>query len=531
MIGKLLENWLDNASERSYQQVFVQILAANGYTVLHSTRHCLLEFGKDILAIAPDGIGCAFQLKGDPKGQMTIGTFRSGIQFQLVQLMSQAPSSPGFPIGTHRSYLVSNGSFSEEVQLGVSQMNASNLPSKVDLWSRGTLLDMALKVSDRLWPSEIQDSRRLLDLYMADARDILPTKTLTEMLASILSLGDPPEKMGESEFKRVLSSAAWATGIALVSFAEAENHYAVASGWSLYRGMINCVAAKYGYLELSDYQNSCRLAELAARDALAALWEEVRHAGHLVAPPALEDSVIFGWRIATLRGLLSSLYLADEREPCLDEASREDLKKWIPDGYPSDFWSEGAVGQIFTFAVALGRMGRSAEARNVILELASELIESNQTDAKLPLATPYYTPDEVFRLQLGLENKEEHMETFDGGAFLARPLFLCLVSLNMKADCQRLWADFSRLTHRVFEFANSEDYFSVRTRAGCEVSKIYPSSANWADMQLEVKTTCKKRFDDLWFQTLWWQVAPHRAEAGSMLAALDVVDAVEVPTH
>lgn len=72
MIEKLLENWLDSASERSYQPVFVQMLVADGYRVLHSSRHCLLEYGKDILAIAPDGVGCAFQLKGDPKGRMKV---------------------------------------------------------------------------------------------------------------------------------------------------------------------------------------------------------------------------------------------------------------------------------------------------------------------------------------------------------------------------------------------------------------------------------------------------------------------------
>lgn len=54
MIEKLLENWLDSASERSYQAVFVQILSAQGYRVVHSTRHTALEYGKDVLAIDPD---------------------------------------------------------------------------------------------------------------------------------------------------------------------------------------------------------------------------------------------------------------------------------------------------------------------------------------------------------------------------------------------------------------------------------------------------------------------------------------------
>ena len=62
MIEKLLENWLDSASERSYQAVFVQMLSAQGYRVVHSTRHTALEYGKDVLAIDQDGNGCAFQV-------------------------------------------------------------------------------------------------------------------------------------------------------------------------------------------------------------------------------------------------------------------------------------------------------------------------------------------------------------------------------------------------------------------------------------------------------------------------------------
>lgn len=61
MIEKLLENWLDSSTERSYQPVFVQMLTAKGYKVVHSTRHCALEFGKDILAIDLNGAGCAFR--------------------------------------------------------------------------------------------------------------------------------------------------------------------------------------------------------------------------------------------------------------------------------------------------------------------------------------------------------------------------------------------------------------------------------------------------------------------------------------
>lgn len=133
MIEKLLENWLDSASERSYQAVFVQMLSGLGYRVVHSTRHTVLEFGKDILALAPDGTGCAYQLKGNPGGKLGLSQFRSEIQGQLVQLMSQPVIYPGFPSGPHRAFLVSNGYFEEEVHRAVDDLNRGPYPSKVEL--------------------------------------------------------------------------------------------------------------------------------------------------------------------------------------------------------------------------------------------------------------------------------------------------------------------------------------------------------------------------------------------------------------
>ena len=184
------------------------MLVADGYRVLHSTRHCLLEFGKDVLAVAPDGVGCAFQLKGDPGGRMTVARFRADIQPQLVQLMSQAPAYPGFPAGVHRSYLVSNGQFEEEVQHAVRDMNGGYYASKVELWSRGTLNDMCRRHAALLWPSELRDVRSLLELYLGDPRDQLSVVTLASMLSSVLRLGPTDEVFGRSELGRAMCSAA-----------------------------------------------------------------------------------------------------------------------------------------------------------------------------------------------------------------------------------------------------------------------------------------------------------------------------------
>ena len=76
MLERLLEGWLDNATERAYQTPFCQMLVARGHKVIHNTRHAPTEFGKDVITVDPDGRVCAFQLKGNPSTRLTLHQFR-----------------------------------------------------------------------------------------------------------------------------------------------------------------------------------------------------------------------------------------------------------------------------------------------------------------------------------------------------------------------------------------------------------------------------------------------------------------------
>ena len=85
MLERVIENWLDKASERSFQQPFCYMLSAEGHTIIHLTRHCGMEMGKDIITIAPDGIPCVFQLKA---GDISLSRWNNEISGQTNQLVA-----------------------------------------------------------------------------------------------------------------------------------------------------------------------------------------------------------------------------------------------------------------------------------------------------------------------------------------------------------------------------------------------------------------------------------------------------------
>ncbi len=530
MIEKLLENWLDRASERSYQPVFVQMLAAEGYRVLHSTRHCLLEFGKDILAVAPDGVGCAFQLKGDAGGRMTVGEFRRDIQPQLVQLMGQSPSYPGFPSGAHRSYLVSNGQFEEEVQAAVRDMNLSPYPSKAELWSRGDLLAMCKKHSERLWPKELADSRSLLELYMLNPRGIFPVERFDELLSSILGMGDEVDTFGRREAIRTASSAAWVTGLAVSGFADAGNHGSAALAWAQCCIALIGAAEKHLAGDLAAIDSSFALAEAALLDALSALWEEVHERKSLVENDPLSDRDIFSWRVITLMGLLTCLALAQREKSVLSDSAAEALNAWLKVPRTIDVWGEAAAGALLPWCIWLRSADATARSDEEFKAFARFFVMANQQDAAAPLASPYYLGADALGMKLGLP---KHMiglrETFAGNAYMAVPALHLLVRAGLKQTCKGLWAAVTRIGHRGLLLQESSDYCRFKVRRGIEVTKMFPHTYAWSDLKrdaLQGDGTAKVPAlltRKPWLMAAWWQVAPHRLDANSMRLFADAV--------
>lgn len=524
MIEKLLENWLDSASERSYQPVFVQMLAAEGYTILHSTRHCLLEFGKDVLAVAPDGHGCAFQLKGDPKGRMKIAEFRKDIQPQLVQLLFQAPSYPGFPAGVHRAYLVTNGQFEEEVQAAVREMNAFPYPAKLDLWSRGHLFELCRKHGMLLWPGELADTRGLLELYMSDPCGQFPLKTLAGILETVLHLGANANSLNGAELKRAATSASWITGISVGHYAEKENNQAVALAWTLCCVMLIAAEEKHAGIDAGCVQASLNIAKSAVLDALSALWAEVASREHLVEGSPLTDPEVYGWRLSVLYGLLTSLAIADAGSELLTEEGRQGLHKWLKARHPRfDIWGESTIAAFVPWLVWLRSTDATRRPDFEIAAAANIVIGRNQKKGRSPLPSPYYDAEGIIRHRLGLDGAPNGLneETFAGSAYTAESLLHLLVRTNQKDKCRSVWPSFTKLGHRGLKFVLPWHYCLLQAPDGIDDTKLYPPTYEWQQLKEDVRTqgrstaVPKALADCPWLLSMWWQVAPHRLNAAA----------------
>ncbi len=533
MLEKLLENWLDSASERSYQAVFVQMLSAEGYKVLHSTRHCTLEYGKDVLAVAPDGVGCVFQLKGDPKGKMNVNSFR-GMQFQIVQMLTQRPSFPGFPAGKFRAYLVSNGEFNEEVQIAARELNDSSYPARLELWSRGVLLDFCKRHSALLWPSEIVGTRALLEIYMAEAGDPLPTRILNEMLSSILFASQ--KQLKNSELDRAVISACWATGIGISQFSENRNHYAVASGWMLCWALIRAAQGSRSRIS-KRVKQAASICEAAILDALVELWQEVKDRKHLGEGSPIADMEIYNWRISVLVGLFSVLAFANAERRILSEDSGVALTNWLKlNEEKVALWGEGAISQLFPWVVFLKLNGSQEKAKSLLISILMTLIQKNLNDDEPALPTPHYTFEEIQRDRIGVRKAAglslSDKETFNGSSFCAELILRSAVLLGYVNEAKAIWPQFTKFGHRYFEHKVASGYWMFHASRGTEVTKIYPNEYSVSSIleditgSLESDVALRNWPDQSWLAIMWWQVAPHRLTSSAGCKLLKIAEAI-----
>ena len=349
MLERLIENWLDNASERSYQPCFCQMLVAQGHRVLHSTRHAPIEFGKDVISIAADGVPCAFQLKGNPGGRLTHAQFRE-IQPQLWELAIQQIVFPGVPQVQHRTYLVTNGNVEEEVQRAIDDMNrnfaAGGSAARIEIISRGVLLNWGIELGASLWPQELDEVTTLLELLTYEGKATFPIEKLDRLLVATLRVRPQDDaRLTGDEFRRRASSAALLVGIGLSRFAARQNHYATVVAWTVLAVYVIGCAEKNEHPLNAAPEMVVNLAEEEAFNGVLRLLDEVVEQKSFAEGGALEDWVVFRWRYVLLVGLFSVLWFRlREREQEQFAKRDESLRGLLSRRHEFlELWGEGAI--------------------------------------------------------------------------------------------------------------------------------------------------------------------------------------------
>lgn len=489
MLERLIENWLDNASERSYQRCFCQMLTGQGFHIVHNTEHTPLEFGKDVIAVSPNGKLVGYQLKGHPGETLKPRHFHE-IRGQLEQLATLALAIPEFEGKVpDECYLVTNGEIDEAVYHQIQLLNASLVqrghpPEKIKTITRGTLLDWAQSLGLSLWPSEMEDFGNLVKLLNYRGDEMFPAQILDPLLRNTLRFD---QAVKTQELSRRVTSAAVMTAVALHSFSRRKNHFAEITAWTMFITYAIAACEKNGV----DYSKHCEEAVLTARDGiydlLGQLCEEASEHGTLVEGDPFSEFAFYRPRVLLIYALMAVYWTWSEAETWKRPHHKALVEKLIPENLPQKWlWGEGAIPNFLTFSWYRKKVAASANHDMMIAELLTALLR-NKTGEEEPLASPYYDAEEVvqhqYREVLGCQDPFEG-DGFGGVSYFCESLMMCLVRANLKQTCQKLWPDFTRINHERIVPDQAWQFGLYRTGdAAKNETQIYPSTVQWSDLQ------------------------------------------------
>ena len=487
MLERIIENWLDKASERSFQLPYCYMLSAAGHTIIHLTRHCGMEMGKDIITINPDGTPCAFQLKA---GNISLNKWRKEVGPQIDDLVVGKINHPSVNDSRHhRSYLVTNGNIAEEVSRAIDDRNrtweSQGQPYlHLDTVVRGQLIEKAKRLGTDLWPSELTDKKTLPEMFIESGRGVLPKAKLASLFESTFPLkpldnGKAPSK---AHCERSIASAAILCAIATSSFSNENNHVAEIEAWMMYLSYVFALAEKW---KLPDkaYKSEFYIATQSIYNSLANLCDEIREQGHLVEGDPLADSYVYSVRVTWLLGLMSIYALWRRSDEVPKDETDDFLREFCKEKrHQLELWGEAAIPQFLAFFWHFRKIDSTPEPEFLLGRLIASICKRNRPRGNTFLANPYYEAEDILPHLLGVA--EESLEDdFMGKSYALEGLVHLFVRRNWKQHMKRLWPGVTRILNASFEPENFSDFYRWRNQEGTNKIVVPKRTQEWGALK------------------------------------------------
>lgn len=488
MLERVIENWLDNTTERNYQEPFCYILSSEGHTIIHSTRHPAMELGVDIITIAPDGTPCAYQLK---TGNISLRKWRDEVGSQIDDLVCGQIDHPSVDTTKyHRSYFVTNGRIEEEVSRAIADRNrawqSQNQPyRRLETIVRGELFEKAKKLGTDLWPSELTDIRTLLEMFLENGQGLLPKQKLSSLFESTFQL-DKQTAPSNSECKRMIASAGLLCAVVVSSYTDKENHVAEIEAWTLYIAYVLALAEKWNLPE-KVYKNEFKIAIQSLYNTLGNLCAEIKGKTYLVEGNPLTDSYVYKVRITWLLGLMS-IYALWRR---INEEPKDDIDDFLrvfckEKRSHLKLWGEAAIPQYLAFFWFFRKIDGTKEPDCLIYKLISKICNLNRPGNDRFLANPYYEIEELLPHHFApilIPPTVPLKDSFEGQSYALEGLVHLYVRRNWKQVMLSLWPAVTRLQFESFVPNNFCEFYRWRSENGHNNFDSPTHTQDWEELK------------------------------------------------
>lgn len=526
--NKLVESWLDNQGERRYQPAFIQLLIAEGWIVLHNTRHSPLEYGKDVIARDPHGKICAIQLKGNPASRVTKSEAQGLLAQFLEAIESEIPTSYGRKSGErHKTIFVTNGEIDEEARelfdRTAERVKNPLCPSdSVEYWTRGDLLRRFSDQVTDIWPTNVQGLAESVKIFGEDGLSIPTPERVATVLRAAFGILHAAMKSPEKSSK--ITSIFLLSEILKTPWYRTQNHSALFQ--------ISVTSSVYA-LQFADVKKRAKLVENYAALALSHANDLISECkardydpnfnDHVAAP--LNEIDIFVERARLIAEAASALVLANQ----IDTNDKAYFATLISGSIrPGCLWGQFVIPSLIVRYWAWRSLDATIQPDLALAALLSGYItaaENHRLPDQITNASPYYRFEEVIYQatngQLGEESDISLDDTRRHMSF-GKAIIQMMAIRNWKQNCKILWRRFSQMMHGSTEVDHLDFFSPALSESGSTTSEqLYDKE--WVALVNESIDAANSQklhaFHNLyWLAASYICLAPHRAEHNFLMA-------------
>lgn len=520
MKERLVEDWLTRINERGYELPFCQVLLSKGFQILRC-GHSPTEHGKDVLALSPDGIVYAYQLKTGDFSQADIGKHHA----QIIMLVETRPIHPGLPSTfEYRPVLVTTGEFKDPATSLIKELNAGwqnrRLPNLTTISGRQLLADF-IKLSSDFWPIDALEVRRFRELYLLDGRGDFDREKFSKFLAELFR-----DIKSGLDLERRAAAANLFSSYLLGEFYKHEDHWSIVQGWTVCAAQI-AWAGISGKYDDKHWNKSYQIPKDGALIALEQLAKEVLiEKAFDVKDRELDDFTRTRNTVAISAASCWQLISNWDKPDAADfQATLHLLERHIQRGRLY-FWGEGALSQFLVVIWMLERGGRQVSAHSLLLALIEDISAQNAKHSQEPYEDPYVSPDDCLAKLFEKIKKQEHSPRRQAvESYSLFPLVILAVRRNRRAELEELWRQLTDVAITWFRPEVPEDALLWHCERGREYSDGFGRPQSWKELCEAAFRDDRDRLpivlqDDLEFALLYMLVFQHRIMA-SMTKYLD----------
>ena len=332
-----------------------------------------------------------------------------------------------------------------------------------------------------LWPSELTETKILLEMFLESGQGLLPKAKLASLFESTFQFDDE-EEPSESHCRRVIASAGLLCAIATSNFSSENNHVAEIEAWVLYIAYVLAVAEKWR-LPANAYKNELKIAKDSIYNSLANLCDEIRERDDLVEGDAFADSYVYRVRLTWLLGLMSIYALWRRRDEIEKDGIDDFLREFCKEKqHLLELWGEAAIPQFLAFLWYFRKINATMGPTISLYHLISAICHRNGPNSRTFLANPYYEAEDILPHLLGVA-EEPLEETFTGSSYTLKGIVHLFVRRNWKQTMKGLWPSVSKLASVSFKPENPWDFYRWRNKDGKRWDVFPKPMQDWEELK------------------------------------------------